>query len=84
MTRLEALKIKSGELYYRKLALKLTESEYDQVVQFIEDNDHLGHLEFEYAINRMFLDMPNKPKNWGVIMELIMACNTAANFRGKS
>lgn len=74
--RLEALKNKVEQYPYQKPARRLSESEFDTVVQFIEDNEDLGHLDFEYAVNRMFLD-GEKPKNFAIIQELLVVCNTA-------
>lgn len=85
MNRLSVFKEKcSTEFHCKKLALKISEAEFDLAVGFIEDNDHLGHLEFEYAVNRMFLDKPEKPKNWAVICELLMLTNTAWVDSGKN
>jgi hypothetical protein len=76
MNRLEYFRLRVGEhILYKRLALKLSEAEFDSCVAFIEDNDHLAHLEFEYAINRMFLDRKDKPKNWIIIQELLMVAN---------
>lgn len=77
MTRLEALQIKCKQYPYQKSAKKMTEAEFDQIIEFIEDNDYLGHLEFEYAVNRMFLNQLTKPKNWVIMTELLTVCNTA-------
>jgi hypothetical protein len=76
--RLEALTIRCSQLPYKKVANKLSEAEFDKMVAFLEDNDHLGHLEFEYAVNRMFLDK-DKSKNWSIIQELLCVCNTAVH-----
>lgn len=50
---------------------------------FIKDNDHLGHLEFEYAINRMFLDKvkPYSYKHIAIIQELLTCCNSAVHIK---
>lgn len=77
MTRIEALKLKVKQYPYEKSAKKLSEADFDRVVEFIDDNDHLGHLEFEYAVNRMFLDKP-KPKHFAIMQELLSVVNTAA------
>lgn len=82
MTRLEALKIKVQQYPYQKSARKLTEGEFDTLVAFIEDHEHLGHLEFEYAVNRMFLNR-EKSKNWVIMTELLMVSNSAAHGRTK-
>ncbi len=65
----------SSHVLYQRLARKLSEAEFDQCVEFIEDHAHLDYLEFEYAANRMFLDRKDKPKNWTVMQELIMVSN---------
>jgi hypothetical protein len=75
--RLEALKVKVQAYPFKRIALRLTEAEFDALVGFIEDNDHLGHLEFEYAANRMFLDKP-KHKNSMIMQELAVVANSAA------
>jgi hypothetical protein len=77
MTRLEALKLKVQQYPYQKNALKLSEAEFDEMVAFLEEKDDLGHLEFEYAVNRMFLDRP-KPKHFAIVQELLSVANTAA------
>jgi hypothetical protein len=76
MTRLEALKVKSSTLPYSRIIARLSESEFDTVVAFIEDNDQLGHLEFEYAVNRMHLNVEEKPKKWAIIQEVLTVVNT--------
>lgn len=78
MTRLEAFKDRCQRYPYAKLAKRLSEADFDRVVAFIEDNDHLAHLEFEYAVNRMFLNDKNRTKNYTIMMELLTVCNTAA------
>lgn len=77
MTRLEALRDRCQRYPYQKNAKRLSEAEFDSMVEFLEENDHLGHLEFEYAVNRMFLDRP-KAKNFAIIQELLSVANTAA------
>jgi hypothetical protein len=83
MTRLEALRDRCQRYPYQKRAQRLTEAEFDSMVAFLEDHESLDHLEFEYAVNRMFLDK-EKPQHWGIIMDLLIACNTAAHGRGRS
>ena len=84
-TRLEALLDRTkNHPIYQKLGQRLTEAEFDRIVEFIEDHDQLGHLEFEYAVNRMFLDGAPRPKNWGIIQELLTIVNTAAKGRYRS
>jgi hypothetical protein len=84
MTRLESLKDRVQQYPYKKSALKLTEAEFDEMVAFIEENDELGHLEFEYAVNRMFLSKKEKPKHAFIMMELLVVCNFAVHGRRRT
>lgn len=62
----------------KKLAQAITEYEFDQVVEFIQDFEPLGHLPFEYAVNRWHIDDKNKPKNLFIMMEMLLSVNTRA------
>lgn len=53
---------------------KLSISELVLSRAFLAEGRHLDQAAFEKAVNRMFLDCPQKPKNWAVIMELL--CNS--------
>lgn len=76
MTRIDYFRLRTAEhVLYKRLALKLSEAEFDQCVDFIEEHDHLDHLQFERKINRLFLDREHKPKNWTIIQELLMVAN---------
>lgn len=44
--------------------------------QFICDHDHLDVGPFELAVNRMFVDRPNRPRRWTIIMELLTCVNS--------
>jgi hypothetical protein len=77
MNRIEALKVKCSQYPYQARCLKMTEAEFDLMVEFLEENDGLGHLEFERAVNRMFLNKP-KPRNFVTIMEMLTVANVAA------
>lgn len=69
---------------YQKNALKLSESQFDEMVAWLEDHDHLGHLEFEYAVNRMFLGGSLiKPKNQSIIQDLLTSANSRVHVRSK-
>lgn len=77
MTRIDAIKDLCERYPYQKSARRMSEAEFDQMVAFIDDHNELGHLEFEYAVNRMFLDKP-KPKSWAIVQELLIAANSHA------
>lgn len=78
MTRIEGLHQVCRDLHGSRLAKKLTESEFDDLVAFCEDHEDLGHLEFEYAVNRWHLDQPNRPKNCFLMQELAICANVRA------
>lgn len=82
MNRVEALKELCGSYPYVKAAKMITEAEFDETVAFIEDNDNLDHLEFEYKVNRWYLDSTKKPKNIAVMSWLLVSANTRA--KGKT
>jgi len=81
MRRVEALKEYAKSYHGQRLCDRLTESEFDEVVAFIDDNEDLDHLQFEYAVNRFYLDQP-KPKNFPVMQEILSSVNTRAKGTG--
>lgn len=83
-TRLQLFESRCREhLIYRRLAKRIDEAEFDRIVTFIEDNDHLNHEQFEQAVNRMYLNEP-KTKHWPIVQELLSMTNTAAKGVGRS
>lgn len=79
-TRLQLFESRCREhLVYRRLAKRISETEFDKIVAFIEDNDHLGVNDFELAINRMYLKEP-KTKSWPIVQELLSMTNSALRF----
>lgn len=54
----------------------MTESERKLATDFIQANDSLDKANFEYAINRMFLDK-DRPKNYKFVLELLTCANSA-------
>ena len=75
MTRLQYFTTKCRDhVLYRRLALRLSESEFDLAVDFIQENDHLDFMDFEAALNRMFIGKP-KTKHWSIVQELVHVAN---------
>jgi hypothetical protein len=77
--RVEALKSMVQGYPYRNHAQKLTEAQFDTVVAFIEDNDTLGHLEFEYKANRWLID--NKEPKKTIMWDLLVSANSRVHVR---
>lgn len=60
-----------GHAYYKKFMFKLKDLELAIIADFIKENEDLSRDDFVYKVNRMFLDNPNKPKNYALIQELL-------------
>ena len=80
--RIKALQELCVAYHYVKLAAKLESAEFDKMIEFVEDNDHLGHLEFEYAVNRMHVCKP-RSAHWSIIEELLVSCNARVHITQK-
>ncbi len=80
LTRMQALQELMTEMMGRRLTKRLTQTEFDLVVDFIAEYDALPHLEFEYKVNKWFLDMP-KPKNISIMQEILISANFRAHGR---
>lgn len=64
--------------WLKRLYKRLSLTDRAFCVSFIRSNEKLDKGEFEYAVNRMFLDRVDVPKNWGPILELLMSANSAS------
>lgn len=84
LNRVEALKQLCGEYIYKRPAQSLTEAEFDEMVAFAEDNADLGHLEFEYAVNRWHLDDVKKPKNLSIMTWLLISANSRVHVKPRN
>lgn len=56
---------------------RLTRAEIEICQVFIQQNSALAKGEFEFKINRMFLDKPEKPKHYKEILELLTCANSS-------
>jgi hypothetical protein len=66
--------------WYGRLFQRLSVQDIQLCLGFIEKNSELEANKFIYEVNRMFLEVPVKPKNWTLIMELLTV--TAQNSVG--
>lgn len=76
MTRLEYFHEFKNHPWFGRLYKRLSERDMEIAVDFILKNDHLPIGEFEFAINRMFLDK-EKPKQYKIILELLTCANSS-------
>ena len=83
MTRTEALKNMETRYPYANLFKKLKAACRAEMQENLNKLDNLGHLEFEYAVNRLYLNKDNKPKNWKIICDLLVTANAMVHVKGK-
>lgn len=55
---------------------KLKKSDLEICFKFLKDFESLDKNDFEFKLNRLFLDK-DKPKNWMIISELLSNVNSA-------
>lgn len=79
MNREQAFLSFSTHAFLHKLYAKMKANDRAIAFQFLQENAALSRADFEYKLNRFFLDKPEKPKNWAIISELL--CN--ANSKGE-
>jgi hypothetical protein len=72
----EFLKLKEDP-WFNRVYKRLTEDEIKESLGFINENGSKNYGEFEYTLNRYFLDR-KKPKHWKEMIELIMISNRVA------
>ena len=68
---------------YYKIAASLHEFEFNGMMNWLEEHDNLGHLEFEYAVNRMTIKGV-KQKQLMKIMDLLISANSRVHTRNKN
>ena len=70
--RFESLK---NDPWYSRLYPKLKEKDLGIIRSFLIDNEKLSNSDFEFKLNRFFLNNDDKPKNWKYILEFLMISN---------
>ncbi len=70
--RFDALKYHA---WFGKLFLKLKQPDLVLCYAFMSKHQDADVGEYEMLVNRMFLDLPEKPKNAGLIQELLICSN---------
>lgn len=81
MTRAEAFKEICSKYPYADRVGKLTVDELNETARILLENDHLGHLEFEYKMNRLFIGKPGK--NAVTMWELLVCTNSRVYIKPK-
>jgi hypothetical protein len=83
MTRREAFASLAYHPMYRAALQRLSVQEAALCSDFLLQHEADGANEFGAAVNRMFLDVPEKPKNKAMIQDLLTAANTIAKRVGR-
>jgi hypothetical protein len=83
MTRREAFTSLAYHPMYRSGYGRLSTQELALCSDFMLRHEADGANEFGAAVNRMFLDVPEKPKNKAMIQDLLTAANTIAKRVGR-
>lgn len=78
-TRLDALEELKTDAWYGRCISKLKKIELEICETFIKNNDGLDRGQFEMAVNRMFIHVKDKPKQWTMISEILAVANIRAN-----
>lgn len=73
MNRLDNFNKLENHPFYNKYFNKLNNIEKKIAMEFIKQNDLLNNDEYATKAVRLFLDLKNKPKNWVIIEELLIA-----------
>jgi hypothetical protein len=74
--RLAALEEMKTRYPHAKRFAQLSKKEVTILYDFVKENDHLAKDDFMLKVSRHFLGDPNKPKNWGIIDELLCNINS--------
>lgn len=74
MNRLKNFENLKTHPWLSRIYNKLSTSEIDFAVNFIKTNDALSKSEFEFKVNRVFINK-EKPKRWKEISELLVCSN---------
>lgn len=73
--RLEKLKSFKTHPWFKKLYVKLSNRDLKFMHETLIQFDHLSKDEYEFKINRLFLDVKDKPRYWKEIQELLANSN---------
>lgn len=76
MDRLTKFNELAKHAWFGKYYRKLSKGDIAIAIDFINKNADADKCVFEMRVSRMFLDMPDKPKRWQIIQELLANANT--------
>jgi len=74
--RLEKFRAYSEHAWFRKVFKRLKKDDIAFAELVLNEQALLDKNDFELMCNRLFMDKPNKPKNWKEIQELLANSNS--------
>lgn len=78
-SRREKFEILREHPWLGKIFRKLTLADMKLCIEFLNLHESKTIDEFEFLVNRMFLDKSDRPKNSGIIQELLSCANKIPN-----
>lgn len=80
MTRRALFAALATDAFYARLYERLSKKDVEWCFSFLDDNAATDAGAFEFAVNRLWLDSPEKPKRYRDIIELLLAANSRVNL----
>lgn len=78
MTRKEAFDNLANHAWQGRVFKMLSADDIKRCHDFLDIHQQLSHDQFIMRVNRMFLDQPDKPKTWTIILELLTSAMSAS------
>lgn len=75
MKRIEKFHSLKNHAHYARYYTALKQKDIALISEFISENETLKKDEFEMKMNRFFLELKDRPKNWAMLSELLMIAN---------
>lgn len=79
MNRKQAFENLAHHPWFGRRYAKLKGTAREMALEFLNKHQGATHDQFIPLVNRMFLDMPNKPKNWELALDLLTAASVASS-----
>lgn len=79
MDRKAAFLALAQHAWFSRVFAKLSDKARQFALDFIDNHQAESHNDFIHHVNRMFLDVPEKPAGWPLILDLLTAASIAAN-----
>lgn len=75
MKRIDKFHSLKNHAHYSRYYTALKQRDIALISKFISENETLDKANFEMKMNRFFLELKDRPKNWAILSELLMIAN---------